>query len=356
MQLNHMWNQLHIRRWIALITIKDVAQLAGVSKATVSRVLNNSGYVNEATRQKVEAIMKENQYIPSASAVSLSRQETSTIGVLVPEIDNMFYGDVLHGITEVADQNELSLIFFDTQDDGEKEARALRTLSQQRVRGLILSPAVDYSNDAMASNLRKQLNALNIPVVIVDRDSDNMPWDGVFYENYQSSYQAAIELYKAGNRRLGVITGDLKLKIGRDRLEGFRQGVLDCGLKLKDEDIFEGDFLIPRAYELSKAMFRSGDWPQAMYTSNNSTSLGFLKAAHECGIEIGKDIAVFGNDRIDILDMLGIPFSCVYRDNHEMGHVALRMLLERIENPDRPRNICMIPYSVQLSGSEKIRK
>lgn len=329
--------------------------MAGVSKATVSRVLNNSGYVNKATREKVEKVMRDNQYLPSANAVSLSRQETSTIGVVVPEINNMFYGDVLRGITDVADHEELSLMFFDTQDNGEKEARALRTLSQQRVRGLILAPAVDYSNDAMAINLRKQLNALNIPVVIVDRDSENMTWDGVFYENYQSSYQAAVELYKAGNRRLGIITGDLKLKIGRDRLKGFRQGVLDCGLELQGKDVFEGDFLTPRAYELSKAMFRSGDWPEAIYTSNNSTSLGFLKAAHECGIQIGKDIAVIGNDQIGILNMLGIPFSCVYRDNYEMGRVALQMLLERIENPDRPRNICMIPYSVQLLGSERIK-
>lgn len=339
-----------------MITIKDVAELAGVSKATVSRVLNNSGYVNTATREKVESVMKEHHYLPSANAISLSRQESSTIGVVVPEIDNMFYGDVLHGITEIADKNDLSLMFFDTQDNGEKEARALSTLSKQRVRGLILAPAVDYSIDAMASCLRKQLSELNIPVVIVDRDWENMTWDGVFYENYRSSYQAAIELFKAGNRRLGVITGDLKLKIGRDRFQGFKQGVLDCGLELRAEDVLEGDFLTPRAYELSKAMFKSGDWPEAVYTSNNSTSLGFLKAANECGIRIGKDIAVIGNDNISILDMLGVPFSCVNRDNQEMGRVALQMLLDRIENPDHPRKICMVPYSVQLKGSEKISK
>ncbi|HYE68713.1 MAG TPA: substrate-binding domain-containing protein, partial [Anaerovoracaceae bacterium] len=107
-------------------------------------------------------------------------------------------------------------------------------------------------------------------------------------------------------------------------------------------------------YQLSKEMFLSGDWPEAIYTSNNNTSLGFLKAANECGIRIGKDIAIIGNDQINILDMLGIPFSYIERDNYETGRVALRMLLERIENPSRPRNICMIPYSVQLKGSEKI--
>lgn len=336
-----------------MITIKDVAELAGVSKATVSRALNNSGYVNDETRKKIEKIVQEQHYVPSASAVSLSKQETSVIGVVIPEIDNMFYGDILHGITEVADQHDLSLVFFDTQNNAEKEERAMRMLSQQRVRGLVLAPAVDYSVSALGEELHKRLNAMKIPVVIVDRDSENMQWDGVFYENYRCSHQAALELYKAGNRRLGIITGDLKLKIGRDRLEGFRQGVLDCGLELRKEDIFEGDFLEQRAYEISKQIFSSDDRPDAIYCCNNRTILGFLKAAGEVGIRPGKDIAVIGNDRIQLLDQLGIPFSCVYRDNYEMGRTALRMLLERIENPDKPRNICIIPYSVHLCGTEK---
>lgn len=337
-----------------MITITDVAKLAGVSKATVSRVLNNSGYVNEETRKRVEQIVKENHYVPSASAINLSKQESTAIGVVVPEIDNLFYGDILHGITEIADQHDLSLVFFDTQNKAEKEARALHTLSQQRVRGLILAPAVDYSLSSLGRELRKQLKALDIPVVIVDRDSENMHWDGVFYESYQSSYRAAQILHKAGHTRMGIITGDLGLKIGRDRLQGFRQGVLDNGLELRDEDIFEGDFLEERAYQLTKKMFLSGDWPTAIYTCNNRTSLGFLKAARECKIRIGKDIAVIGNDRIAMIDQLGIPFSCVYRDNIEMGRLALKMLLERIENPTRPRNICMIPYQVHLCGTETL--
>ena len=336
-----------------MLTIKDVATLAGVSKATVSRVLNNSGYVNDKTREKVERVVKEHHYVPMASAVSLSKQESTAIGVVVPEIDNVFYSDILRGITEVADRHDLSLVFFDTQNSAEKEDRAMRMLSQQRVKGLVLSPAVDYGMSSLGVELRKQLSALHIPVVIVDRDSENMQWDGVFYENYQCSYQAAVELYKAGNRRLGIITGDLRLKIGRDRLDGFRQGAFDCGVPLQPQDIYEGDFLEERAYQIAKRIFETYDRPDAVYCCNNRTSLGFLKAAGEAGIRIGEDIGVIGNDRIQILDQLGIPFSCVYRDNYEMGRVALRMLLERIEDPSRPRNICMIPYSVYLCGSEK---
>lgn len=336
-----------------MITIKEVAELAGVSKATVSRVINNSGYVSVEARRKVEDIIKEYNYLPSASAVNLSKQETSTVGVVVPEIDNMFYADIVHGITEIADDLNLSLVLFDTQNSLEKEERAIRALQHLRVRGIILGPSVDYPETREGRLVLEQLKQLGVPIVIVDRDFTNMPWDAVLYENYESSYAAAVELYKAGNRRLSIITGDMSLKIGRDRLDGFCRGAEDCGLTIRKEDILYGDFLMEKAYELSKELLTRGDMPDAVYTSNNRTSLGFLKAANECGVKVGQDIALMGNDRIETVDILGIALSCVYRDNYEMGRTAVRLLQERMDNPDRSRTISMIPYNVKLRGSEK---
>ena len=112
-----------------MLTIKEVADLAGVSKATVSRVINNSGYVSPQTRLKIESIMKQYNYLPSASAVNLSRQETSTIGVVVPEIGNRFYADVVHGITEMADQLNLSLVFFSTSNSPAENLRMVSSFS-----------------------------------------------------------------------------------------------------------------------------------------------------------------------------------------------------------------------------------
>lgn len=336
-----------------MITIKEVAELAGVSKATVSRVLNNSGAVSAVSREKVKEIVKKYNYLPSASAVNLSKRETSMVGVVVPEIDNTFYGDIVHGITEVMDEHRLSLILFDTQNGLEKEERAVRTLQHLRVRGIILGPSGDYPESEKGLRLLKQIKALGIPVVIVDRVFEGMPWDAVMYQNYESSYAAALELFRAGNRRLGIITGDMGLKIGRDRFYGFCQGAKFCGLTVQEKDIFYGDFLMDKAYEISKEIFRRGDLPDAIYTCNNRTTLGFLKAANECGIQIGKDIALIGNDKIDIIEILGKSISCVYRDNYEMGRMAARLLNERIACPDLERHIQTIPFHVCLAGSEK---
>lgn len=338
------------------ITIKDIAQMAGVSKATVSRVMNNSGYVAAETRAKIENLMKEYDYIPSALAVNLSRQETTTIGVVVPEIGNMFYADILHGITQMADELNLSLVLFDTQDSLDRERRAFQILRQQKVRGIILGPSINYPETKEGRSLLETLKKLSVPIVIVDRDFENMPWDAVLYENYQSSYQAALELYQAGNRRMAIITGDMGLKIGRERYEGFRKGLEDCGLELRKEDVYCGNFLMKEAYELSKELLSREELPDAVYTCNNQTTLGFLKAMNEKQMILGEDIALMGNDRIETLDILGIPFSCVYRDNYEMGRMAIRLLQERVECPGKGRSIHMVPYQVKLKGSEKRKK
>lgn len=336
-----------------MITIKEVAELAGVSKATVSRVMNNSGYVAPETRAKIESIVKRYNYLPSASAVNLSRQETTTVGVVVPEIGNTFYADIVHGITEVADEMNLSLVLFNTSNSPEQEEKAIRALQQQRVKGIILGPSVDYSSSSIGRKVLSQLKALDVPIVVVDRAFDGMEWDAVLYENYQSSYCAAQELYKAGNRNLAVLAGDLSLGIGQERFEGFRKGAQDCGLEIQEKNILKGDFRMDKAYELSKQLLTRGDLPDAIYCSNNQSTLGFLKAANECGIRVGKDIAFIGNDRIEVVDILGIGASWVCRDNCEMGKMAMRMLEERVRNPGKFKTISVVPFRVELNGSEK---
>ena len=153
-----------------IITIKDVAEMAGVSKATVSRVMNNSGYVAAETRRKIESIMEAYNYVPSALAVNLSRQETNVVGVVFPEIENVFYSDILHGITQVADELDLSLVLFDTQNDLEREKKAFRVLQQQKVRGIILGPSVDYPETAKGRELLANLKEYSVPIGIIDRD------------------------------------------------------------------------------------------------------------------------------------------------------------------------------------------
>lgn len=337
-----------------MVSIKEVAALAGVSKATVSRVINNNGYVSEETRKRVERVVLETGFIPSANAVSLSKGITSAIGVVVPEIDNIFYGEVLRGIIGEADRHDMQLFFYDTQNSAQKEAKALHIIARQQLMGVIIAPSVDYNQNEESKALMEKIGRLGVPVVIVDRDFEGLCWDSVLFENYQSAYNATTELICAGNRRIGIITGGDKLKISRDRFRGFEQAAMDHGIKVMQKDILVGDFLTETAFRLSKQMFLSGDYPEGMLTCNNRSSIGFLKAAAACGITIGKDIAVIGIDKIPMINEIGFPFSCVSRDNQEMGRMAMRLMMERIYDSGGSRKVAMAPYRLELNGSERI--
>jgi len=336
-----------------MTTIREVADLAGVSKTTVSRVLNNSGYVSPQVREKVEQVVKETGYSPSAAAVSLSKRETNTIGVVIPEVDNSFFGEVLRGISEICDQLELSLICCDTGNNTLKEDRALRSLGQQRVRGLIFTPASEREDSAERERLETYLGNFDAPVVILDRHLDQSRWGGVYYENTESGYLATKELIKAGNQSIGIITGDLQLRIARERFQGFLQAMTEAGLPVDERYVLRGDFGIETAYNLTREMFQSGQWPDGMVTCNNRTNLGFLKAMREMKKRIGRDIAVVGIDHVDVLDILDYNFSCVTRDTYEMGRVAMRFLHELIGNKHVGQTEKTIPCVLSLKGSER---
>lgn len=336
-----------------MVSINEVAVLAGVSKATVSRVINNNGYVSEKTRKKVEDVILETGFIPSANAVSLSKGVTNAVGVVVPEIDNIFYGEVLRGIINEADRHDMQLFFYDTQNNAKKEEKALRIITRQQLMGLIIAPSVDYNQNEESRALVDQIDRLGIPVVIVDRDFEGIHWDGVFFENFQSAYSAATELINAGNRRIGILTGGDDLKLSRDRRRGFEQAAIDHGIKVKKKDILVGDFMTETAFRLSKQMFLSGDYPEGMLTCNNRSSIGILKAAAACGITIGKDIALIGIDKVPMLNEIGFPFSCISRDNQEMGRMAMELMMDRIYNAGSSRRVAMAPYHLELNGSER---
>lgn len=326
-----------------MITIGQIAEMAGVSKSTVSRVLNCSGYVREDTRKKIEAIMEEYHYSPSASAQNLSRRETNTIGVIVPELDNTFFTEVLAGVAEVVDENNFTMIVCNTSNNGEKEKAALSMMEQQRVRGVIFTPAIGYSDAAAEKSIRLQLKNLNVPVVLVDREIQNVQWDGVFYENFQSGYLATEHLINSGNKKIGIITGDMDLKHARERYKGYVQAMEDYHLPVNEAYVYEGNYTVEESYEITRRINETQDRPEALVLSNNLTTLGYVKAIRELDKELDQEIKVVGIDHIPILDTIGYQYNCVTRDTKAMGRAAIELLLERLEKPERQKEIRIVP-------------
>lgn len=327
------------------LTIKDIAKEAGVSKATVSRVLNGSAAVRQDTRERVLAIMEKRNFSPSAAARNLSRQSSNTIGVIVPEVDNPFFGEMLRGITHIADLYSFTLICCNSDDNAQKDKKALLMLKEHRIRGLLYTPAVDYGTKGQQREINKLLKDLNAPVVIMDRQTDSLEeYDGVFFDDEKAVYEAVMALIRAGHIRIGLLNATKDRVLARVRYKGYERAFLESDILLDSRYIFEGDYRMTKAYSLSRELLEMDDRPTAVLTCNNRTSLAFLKALYERGERLTRDIVCIGLDRIEAFDVIQNKFNYIERDAGQMGRQAMGLLNDRIAYPGKPlKEIILTP-------------
>ena len=335
-----------------MLNIREIAKLAGVGKSTVSRVINNTGYVSEDTRKRIEKVMKENGYHPSAVARSLSRQQTNSIGIIIPQVNNLFFNEIITGVENVVDENGYVLSFSNTNNDPDKENNAVLAFIEQRVSGIILQPTFSYEDAIYQEHLCKTLSRLQAPIVLVDRPLKHSVWDGVFFDGYLASYQATAALIESGNKTIGIITGNLDMQLARERFEGYIQAMKEHNIPVQEKYVLRGDFTMETAYKLVKECLKEGTVPDAFFTTNNFATIGFLKAIIENNMTIGRDIACISFDYIDFADVLGMNLSYVGRHNN-MGELAGKLLIDRISNNELPQRIETVQPRLVLNGSEK---
>ncbi|WP_432663209.1 LacI family DNA-binding transcriptional regulator [Wukongibacter baidiensis] len=338
------------------VTINDIAKAAGVSRTTVSRVLNDSGYVKEETREKIEKAIKELNYTPSAIARSLSTNKTNTIGVIVPEINNPFFGEIIKGISQVADEHNLNIILCNTDDSREKELKALKLLKGQRILGIIITPT--YPEDKFNSEYLNTLENLGIPVVLIDGHVKYFNFSGVFIDHIKGSFDGTTALIEAGHRKIAIITGDMNSRPARDRLEGYKKALVMNNISVDERYISYGDYKHEKAYEITKELLRMEDRPTAIFVMSNMMILGCMKALYEENISVPEEMAIMGFDKIDALNIVGMNISFINGPTIEMGRTGMELLIDNLENKsDRKelRRITLLPELV-LKGSEKYKK
>lgn len=333
--------------------IYEIAREAGVSIATVSRVINNSGSVSEKSRKKVSDAIQKLNYVPNGNARSLSKSTSTTIGVIIPDINNPFFSQLLKGITLAADEHGLHISLFNTDEDREREHQILISMREQRLCGIIATPVSE--TDPVTIERLLNFENLGIPVVLLDRELSSQAFDSVVTDDANGVYHAVSELIRVGHKRIAIITGPDDSRPGHERLEGYRRAMLDHGLPLLPELILPGNFMVERAYELTKSVFQLPDPPTAIFSSNNMTTYGCLRAFSELQLQLGKDISLIGFDDIDALGWLNFPVSVVSRDVPEMGEQAMRLLLQRFDSDGKStsRRNCL-PTELILRGSEKL--
>lgn len=335
--------------------IRDIAREAGVSSTTVSRVLNGSGYVKEETKALVLKTIKEFNYTPSAVARSLSKNETNTIGVIVPDIENPFFGKVIKGISALADERNLNIILCDTNENISKEIKFLNMLKEQRISGIIVTPTNDI-NEANNEQL-SVLENMGIPIVLVDRDVKHSNFDGVFTDNIRGAYEATSALIKEGHRKIAIITGPNSSKPGRDRLTGYKKALRMNDIELNEGYLFYGDFKLESGYKATQEILKMEDRPTAILACNNMMNLGSIKALYENKLRIPQDMAIIGFDEVLMLDVVGLNISVVSRPDNDMGKKAMELLMKKMDSKEHTGTVRLTLLSeLILKGSEKLIK
>lgn len=314
-----------------MASMNDVAKRAGVSIATVSRVLNNNGNVNEATRAKINKAIKDLKYQPSRVAKRLRSKSISSnlLGILIPDIENPFYVDVLRGIEELAYENNYAIIMCNFGQDEKKEKLYLEILQSEAIDGLIVAPA--HEDDPLLKKMVKD----GLPVVCVDRGLKDANVDVVLVDNVTGSFNAVDYLIKSGYKRIAYIAGLQAIPSSRLREKGYRKALELNGIAFDEDLVKFGNSKHESGVALCDELLKLPNPPDAIFTGNNLITLGALETIHKWKLNIPEDIAIIGFDDMQWSSSLNPPLTAVRQPAMEIGKRAVELLIQRIKDPER---------------------
>jgi LacI family transcriptional regulator len=318
-------------------TIREVAELSGVSVSTVSRVFNGYGDVSSATRERVRAAARSLDYAPSAAARTLVRRRSQLIGVVLftgrehPDIGHPFFQDVLVGLKHGIGSRGYDVLLFATeQPDSSRDGAHsyLRRARHHHVDGIVLM-GVDRGDPEVA-----RLLEADIPLIGVDLDVAGARATHVASDNVGGARLAVRHLRGLGHRRIATIAGPQDSKPGADRLVGFRAELQELGLQSRPDYERIGDFYTESGERAMQELLALPEPPTAVFAAADLMAVGAMKAAREAGLRIPDDLAVVGFDDIQLASLLDPSLTTIRQDKVGVGRAAARALVEQIENPD----------------------
>ncbi|MQA03090.1 MAG: substrate-binding domain-containing protein [Streptosporangiales bacterium] len=318
-----------------MTTIRDVAGAAGVSPATVSRVLNQRVEVAADLRDRVNAAVQELGYRPNGPARSLRKRATTVLGIIIPDVQNPFFTAMVRGIEDTAQRAGYSVVLANTDEDQDKQQRYLEVAAAEQLAGVVLAPA-RQSNRGL-----EVLVGQGIPVVTVDRRLRDGPVDSVVVNNHKAAKDATKHLIDRGRRRIGIVAGLLSTTTGARRLAGYKAALKQAGIELDEELVAKADFRLEGGYQAAKQLLDRGR-PDAVFASNNLMTIGTLQALAEAGVAIPDDVAVVGFDDISWATALRPPLTAVRQPTYEIGARAAELLLGRVAgDAAEPRHVVL---------------
>lgn len=307
------------------MNIREIAKAAGVSVATVSRVLNHPETVAEKTKLRVRKIMEEQEYTPNWFARGLNFANTNTIGLVIPQLVDPVYSEIVKGVEDVANRKGYIIFLCDFSNDPKMERMYFEQLTKRRIDGLIAvsTRAEKKTFEPIVEN--------NIPVVLVGGSSHTLDFSMVKVDYREASADAARYLIKIGYRKIAMVCSDHTDPNGEDKLQGYLMALKEGNIDFREQYLKMSDDKMETAYLAAKKLLELDDVPEAIFAATDNMAIGVMDAVKDKGLSIPGDVAVIGYDNIKISNVVEPKLTTVEMPLHKMGVYGARLLFDLIE-------------------------
>jgi LacI family transcriptional regulator len=329
-----------------MVTMKDVAERAGVSVSTVSRVLSDSPGVGPAVRTQVQEAVRAAGYVPNRLASNLRKQSTTVWGLLISDIQNTFFTGLVRAVEDVAQSQGYSLILCNSDEDLDKEARYVDVLVSEQISGLLIT-----AEDEQRTSVRRALDA-GIPVVSVDRRIATASVDTVLVDNVSGARVAVEHLIDQGARRIAVVNGTERFAAHQERLAGYRHALAARGLEFDESLVVHAGARNVGVEDGLRRVLREGR-PDALFITNNQLTVSSLPVLAELGLSAPEDLLIACFDDLPLAGFIGSGLTVVDQPTYELGKRAAELLLQRIEDPDVPVREHLLSPRLIVRGSSR---
>jgi LacI family transcriptional regulator len=335
------------------VTLKDIAEQSGVSISTVTRVLNGKAEkyrISKETSKVVLRTAKKLKYRPNQLARSLRLKRTQTVGLLAPDIANPFFAYVIRSIQNIASQKGYSLIICDTNEDQQIEIEQTDLLWSKGVDGLIIMPV------GLSFRHLKRMVKEKLPVILIDRCFDNLPFSSVVVDNYKGAFEAVEHLIEYGHRRIAIIQGLQHTYTNNGRVRGYVDALKKHRIPVNNNLIVGSSFGRENGYESTKKLLALKYSPSAIFLTSDLIALGALEALSEAKRKIPDDISLVTFDDMDFAPFLISPLTAVAQPKDLLGETAIRMLIEQIDHDGVPRKARKEVLDTKLIIRESVKR
>ncbi|WP_269789872.1 LacI family DNA-binding transcriptional regulator [Stenotrophomonas sp. Iso1] len=332
------------------VTVTDIAQAVGVSRATVSLVLRGSPLVNVDTRAKVEAELRRQRYVYNRTAANLRRRTSSSIALVINDLSNPFFAEFASGVDEALGGKGYVTLLGSTGESPERQQAVLSTLMEHTPTGFILSPAEGSDTQALTQVLGAHAN-----VLLFNRELVGAEWDFLTLDNQHGAYMATRHLIERGHRDIAFFGGHAVSSSCHQRRTGYQQALNEAGLPVRPEWVIESAPNRLEAAARTGELFSSEQRPSAAVCYNDTVALGLMLGLTSRGIRPGGDFAVTGFDDISEAAVAVPPLTTLTADPRERGRQAAALLLQRLDNPDAPPMRTVAPVQLRIRESSAAR-